>query len=77
MDQQRIDAYFDAHQQEMIEDICRLVRVRSVREEAKPGMPFGEGPYLALEEARKLLEEKGCRDGHTVHNYDFEFEFVK
>ena len=25
----------------------------------------------------KLLEEKGCCDGHTVHIYDFEFEFVK
>ena len=24
-----------------------------------------------------LLEEKGCTDGHTVHIYDFEFEFVK
>lgn len=23
------------------------------------------------------LEEKGCRDGHTVSIYDFEFEFVK
>jgi GTP-binding protein len=25
----------------------------------------------------KLLEEKGCADGHTVHIYDFEFEFIK
>ena len=25
----------------------------------------------------KLLEEKGCTDGHTVHIYDFEFDFVK
>lgn len=25
----------------------------------------------------KLLEEKGCTDGHTVHIYDFEFEFIK
>ena len=23
------------------------------------------------------LEEKGCRDGHTVSIYDFEFEYVK
>ena len=66
MDRQRIEAYFDAHRQEMIEDICRLVRIRSVREEAKPGMPFGEGPYLALEETRKLLEEKGF----AVRNFE-------
>ncbi len=25
----------------------------------------------------KLLEEKGCTDGHTVNIYDFEFEFVR
>ena len=25
----------------------------------------------------KMLEEKGCCDGHTVHIYDFEFEFIK
>ena len=25
----------------------------------------------------KMLEEKGCTDGHTVHIYDFEFEYIK
>lgn len=25
----------------------------------------------------EALEEKGCRDGHTVHIYDVEFEFIK
>ena len=25
----------------------------------------------------EALEAKGCRDGHTVSIYDFEFEFVK
>lgn len=25
----------------------------------------------------RMLEEKGCTDGHTVHIYDFEFEYVK
>ena len=25
----------------------------------------------------KLLEDKGCVDGHTVNIYDFEFEFIK
>ncbi|MBP3396548.1 MAG: GTPase ObgE [Clostridia bacterium] len=25
----------------------------------------------------KLLEDKGCTDGHTVNIYDFEFEFIK
>ena len=25
----------------------------------------------------EALEEKGCRDGHTVRIYDLEFEFIK
>ena len=25
----------------------------------------------------ELLEEKGCKDGHTVSIYDFEFDYVK
>lgn len=59
MDQERIEAYFAAHREEMLEDICRLVRIRSVREEAKPGMPFGQGPCRAMEAAQALLEERG------------------
>lgn len=66
MDRKRIEAYFEAHQQEMLEDICRLVRIRSVREPAQPGKPFGHGPWLVMEEARKLLEEKGF----AVRNFD-------
>ena len=66
MDRKRIDAYFEAHQQEMLEDICRLVRIRSVREQAEPGKPFGHGPWLVMEEARKLVEEKGF----AVRNFE-------
>ena len=34
---------------------------------------IAEGEKLVFE----ALEAKGCRDGHTVSIYDFEFEFVK
>ncbi len=66
MYQKQIEAYFEQHQQEMLEDICRLVRIRSVREAAEPGKPFGHGPWQALQEAKAMLEEKGF----AVRNFD-------
>ena len=64
----QINAYFDdpARRAQLVEAISRLVRVRSVREEPQPGMPFGPGPAAALAEGLKLAEELGF----TTHNYD-------
>ena len=68
MYQDQINAYFDdpARRQQRVEAISRLVRIRSVREEAQPGMPFGPGPAAALAEGLKLAEELGF----SVKNYD-------
>ncbi len=66
MYQKQIEAYFEKHRQEMVEDICRLVRIRSVREAAQPDMPFGKGPWEAIQEAKAMLEEKGF----AVRNFD-------
>ena len=46
MYEQQINAYFDApaRRAQLVEAISRLVRIRSVREEPQPGMPFGPGP---------------------------------
>lgn len=68
MYQDQINAYFDdpARRQQLVEMISRLVRIRSVREEAQPGMPFGPGPTAALAEGLKLAEELGF----AAKNYD-------
>ena len=68
MYEQQINAYFDdpARRAKLVEAISRLVRVRSVREEARPGMPFGPGPAAALAEALELAGELGF----AVKNYD-------
>ena len=68
MYQDKINAYFDdpARRQQLVECISRLVRIRSVREEAQPGMPFGPGPAAALAEALKLAGELGF----ATKNYD-------
>ena len=61
MYEEKINAYFDAPERraELVEAISRLVRIRSVREEPLPGMPFGPGPAAALAEGLKLAEELG------------------
>lgn len=68
MYEEKINAYFDAPERraEMVEAISRLVRIRSVREEPLPGMPFGPGPAAALAEGLKLAEELGF----ATRNYD-------
>ena len=52
MDRAQIEAYFDdpKRQEQLVQAISRLVRIRSVREDAQPGMPFGPGPAAALAE---------------------------
>ena len=68
MYEQQINAYFDApaRRAQLVEAISRLVRIRSVREEPQPGMPFGPGPAAALDEALKLAGELGF----ATKNYD-------
>ena len=57
-----------AYKEDIIEDIKRLVNIKSVEEAPQVGMPFGEGPAKALAEALKLGEEKGFTT-KNVDNY--------
>ena len=57
--QERISQWVDAHEQELIRDIARLVAVKSVKGGAEPGAPFGPGPRAALDEALALCAEYG------------------
>jgi len=57
--QQQIEAYVAEHEQLLLDSVCRLVRIRSVKEDAAPGMPFGPGPAAALAEALKVAGEWG------------------
>ncbi len=58
-ERQNIDAWIDAHEGEMVESLCRLIRKASPRGEALADKPFGEGPYNALVEGLKLADELG------------------
>ena len=69
MYREQIEAYFEAHREEMVRDIMDLVSIRSVDEAAKPGKPYGDGPAAALDAALKLAEGYGFSNVKNVDNY--------
>ncbi len=52
----RISDYFSAHQEEMFEDLARLVGIPSVVSSGLPGMPYGEKTYDALVAAAHIAD---------------------
>lgn len=66
---QKLEEYFALHRRELVEDICRLVRIDSVKGEPEPGKPFGAGPAAALEAALVMARGMGfaaeSRDGYV------------
>lgn len=67
--QEQIEAYFADKEPLLIDCVSRLVSIRSVKGEAQPGKPFGEGPAAALEEALKLCAELGLKDPTSHEGY--------
>ena len=51
----KLNDYIDERKEALISDLATLVNIKSVREPAKPGKPFGEGPAAALSVAAGLL----------------------
>lgn len=66
MYKEKIEAYIDSHRQEMIEDIFTLCRINSEKMPYQAGMPYGEGPFRALEAALSMAEKYGF----SINNYD-------
>lgn len=59
MYREKIDAYIDSKQAEMLEDLSILVRINSQKGEAKENMPYGEGPAQVLAAAEELMKKYG------------------
>ena len=59
-------AYIDRAMEPLAADIAALCRINSVMGEAKPGMPFGEGPAAALKAALDMGEAMGFQ----TENFD-------
>lgn len=64
----RFEKKVEEYREEYLEDLARLVRIRSVREEetARPGAPFGSG----IREAFDCFMEIGKRCGFSVRDFD-------
>lgn len=66
MYREKIDAFIDAHVDEMIEDICELCRINSEKMPYEEGMPYGPGAAECLEAALDMAEGYGF----DVTDYD-------
>ncbi len=66
MYKEKIEAYIDAHREEMIEDICGLCRINSEKMPAEEDMPYGPGAAECLDAALDMAEEYGFE----VTDYD-------
>ena len=66
----RIDAYLDAHWEEVVADIDALVRIPSVEDKgaATEGAPFGLGPREALTAVLGMAERMGF-DAHDLDGF--------
>lgn len=49
----------DSYKEEIVKSTQEIIKIKSVEEEAKPNMPFGEGPYKALDYALELSKDLG------------------
>ncbi len=58
-----------AYQNDIIEGIRSLVAIRSVEEEPKDGMPFGEGPAKALQHILAMGKSLGFEKVVNLDNY--------
>ncbi|HHY13423.1 MAG TPA: Sapep family Mn(2+)-dependent dipeptidase, partial [Thermoanaerobacterales bacterium] len=66
-----LEKQIERYRNDIIKSVQEQIKIKSVKGESKPGMPFGEGPREALEHALKLSEELGFKtknvDGYAGH----------
>lgn len=65
---ERLDRWADAHREDMVRDLEKLVRIDSTRQEPKEGKPFGDGPAAALLCMDGLMKEAGL-ETRNYENY--------
>ncbi len=65
---QKLETLIDSYYDDMVKDIQRLVKIKSVRDEPKGNMPFGEGVQKVLEEALAMSKELGF-ETTNIDNY--------
>ena len=56
---QQIEDWFAVHENEMLDDLCKLLSINSVKSEALPNAPYGAGSRAALDLTASMLRERG------------------
>ena len=56
---QKIENWFELHSDEMIEDLGRLIAVKSIKGPPDKGMPYGQASREVLTLAQTMLEDRG------------------
>lgn len=64
---QQVDAWIDAHVDELVEAAAKLIRIGSAEQPAVGAHPFGDGVAAALDEALAMAAQWGL----TTRNYDY------
>lgn len=59
--EEKIRHWMHGREDELVEALAPLIAAESTRSEAKIGMPFGEGPAMALDRALELAQRWGFR----------------
>ncbi len=62
-----LDQWIESNQENILNDLTQLVRIKSVSGEAEGDKPFGEGPAKALDAALAM----GQKMGFETENYDY------
>lgn len=57
--EKKLDEILESYHDEMIENLCRIIRIKSVFGPAEADAPYGRGPKDALDFALNLGKEKG------------------
>lgn len=67
----KLESLIESMKNEIVKSTQELIKIKSVEDEAKPGMPFGEGVGKALEYSLKLGKNLGLKvenvDGYAGH----------
>lgn len=71
---EKIDGFLEKYKDEFVEDLRKLISIRSVRGETKEDAPFGEGPKKALEVALEIANKMGF-ETKNVENYAGHVQF--
>ena len=66
MYQKELEKYFEKNRDTLLDAVCRLIRMESVKGMEEPGKPFGSATAAVLNEALRMASNLGF----TVRNYE-------